>query len=57
MSREENNMEEPKDHKHIWVKAINSMALVCQKCQWRKNPLDGTILPPDDATTNAHITE
>jgi len=50
-------MEEPKDHKHIWVKAINSMALVCQKCQWRKNPLDGTILPPDDATTNAHITE
>ncbi len=40
-------MEEPRDHEHVWVSANNTMALICQKYQWRKNPNTGEILPPD----------
>jgi len=38
---------EPTDHEHVWVPVTNSLGLVCQICQWRKNPTTGEILPPD----------
>ena len=50
-------MKEPKDHKHVWAKALNFLVLVCQICQWRKSRIDGQILPPDASTTNAPIIE
>lgn len=45
-------MEEPKDHDHVWVDTINSLAQICQKCQWLKNPITGEVEPPREEITN-----
>jgi hypothetical protein len=50
-------MNEPTDHDHQWVPAINGMFSICQICQWRRSHIDGSVQPPDDKATNAKLTD